>query len=68
MIKAKYPVNRFSDIPTPFYYYDLDVLRTSLAEIKRQIEGQPFVVHYALKANVNPEVLKTIKEAGLGAD
>jgi diaminopimelate decarboxylase len=68
MIKAKYPVNRFSDIPTPFYYYDLDVLRTSLAEIKRQIEGQPFVVHYALKANVNPEVLKIIKEAGLGAD
>ena len=39
MIKAKYPVNRFSDIPTPFYYYDLDVLRTSLAEIKRQIEA-----------------------------
>lgn len=68
MIKAKYPVNKFSDIPTPFYYYDLDVLRASLAEIKKQVEGQPFVVHYALKANVNKEVLKTIKEAGFGAD
>lgn len=68
MIKAKYPVNKFSEIPTPFYYYDLDVLRASLAEIKKQVEGQPFVVHYALKANVNPEVLKTIKEAGFGAD
>lgn len=68
MIKAKYPVNKFSDIPTPFYYYDLDVLRASLAEIKKQVEGQPFVVHYALKANVNPEVLRIIKEAGFGAD
>lgn len=68
MIKANYPVNKFSNILTPFYYYDLDVLRASLAEIKKQIEEQPFVVHYALKANVNPEVLKTIKEAGFGAD
>ena len=68
MIKANYPVNKFSNILTPFYYYDLDVLRASLAKIKKQIEEQPFVVHYALKANVNPEVLKTIKEAGFGAD
>lgn len=68
MIKAKYPVDKFSDIPTPFYYYDLDVLRASLTEIKKQVDGQPFVVHYALKANVNTEVLKTIKEAGFGAD
>lgn len=68
MIKAKYPVNKFTHIPTPFYYYDMDVLRASLAEIKKQVEGLPFVVHYALKANVNPEILKTIMEAGFGAD
>jgi diaminopimelate decarboxylase len=46
----------------------MDVLRASLAEIKKQVEGLPFVVHYALKANVNPEILKTIMEAGFGAD
>jgi diaminopimelate decarboxylase len=68
MIKAKYPVDKFVDIQTPFYYYDLDVLRTTLGEINALIQGRPFEVHYALKANVNPMVLKTIKEAGLGAD
>lgn len=68
MIKANYPIQKFSGIETPFYYYDLSVLRATLKEINQQTEGSNFQVHYALKANVNPEVLKTIREAGLGAD
>jgi diaminopimelate decarboxylase len=68
MMKAKYPVDKFRDIQTPFYYYDLEVLRASLAEINCQIYERPFDVHYALKANVNQQVLKVIKDAGLGAD
>ena len=68
MIKANYPIDKFRNIRTPFYYYDLKVLRDTLKEINEQITGQNFVVHYALKANVNPSVLKEIKEAGLGAD
>jgi len=68
MIKAKYPVEKFSQWETPFYYYDLNVLRTTLDEIKSQIVSSNFHVHYAMKANVNPLILKTINEAGLGAD
>jgi len=68
MIKANYPVQKFSDIQTPFYYYDLDVLRTTLTEIKLQANKSDFHVHYALKANVNSSVLAIIKDAGLGAD
>ena len=68
MIKANYPTDKFKQIETPFYYYDLEVLRKTLAEINKQTEGFPFDVHYALKANVNPHVLKTIQQAGLGAD
>lgn len=68
MIKANYPIDKFYDLTTPFYYYDLDVLRASLLEINRNIQANPFEVHYALKANVNSAVLKVIKEAGLGAD
>lgn len=68
MIKANYPVARFEQIQTPFYYYDLDVLRNTLDEIRCHTYGLPFEVHYALKANVNPEVLRIIKEAGMGAD
>lgn len=68
MMKANYPVNKFADIQTPFYYYDLETLRTTLNEINEQTANSNFQVHYAMKANVNPSVLKTIKDAGLGAD
>ncbi len=67
-IKANYPVEKFQNLQTPFYYYDLDVLRSTLDEINCHTYGLPFEVHYALKANVNTQVLKVIKEAGLGAD
>ncbi|MFZ4582714.1 MAG: diaminopimelate decarboxylase [Paludibacter sp.] len=68
MTKANYPVQKFQDIDTPFYYYDLDLLRATLAEIKAQSAKSNFDVHYAMKANVSPSVLACIKEAGLGAD
>lgn len=68
MTKAKYPVDKFGAIQTPFYYYDLDLLRTTLTEINEQSSKSNFDVHYAMKANVNPSVLACIKEAGLGAD
>jgi len=68
MTKANYPVQKFQDIDTPFYYYDLDLLRATLTEIKAQSSRSNFDVHYAMKANVSPSVLKCIMEAGLGAD
>jgi len=68
MIKAKYPVAKFSEIQTPFYYYDLEVLRETLSEINAQANKNKFHVHYAMKANANPGVLEVIKNAGFGAD
>ena len=68
MIKANYPINKFNEIQTPFYYYDLEVLRRTLQEINSQSQKSDFHVHYAMKANVNASVLKEIKLAGLGAD
>lgn len=53
---------------TPFYYYDMDVLRSTLEEINCQIEGHPFIVHYAVKANGNPLILKEISKYNFGAD
>ena len=53
---------------TPFYFYDLDVLSTTLNEIKQHGLSKGFHVHFALKANNQPRILKLIKDAGLGAD
>ena len=58
----------FRELETPFYYYDIDLLRQTLDVVERETEGFPFHVHYALKANVNNRILKEICERGLGAD
>lgn len=68
MNKTSFPVKRLQESPTPFYYYDLDLLRRTLDELKEASAFPGFKVHYALKANANPEILKTVAAAGLGAD
>ncbi len=68
-MKGTFPVDKFKGIETPFYYYDTDVLRATLAEIRKEADKHDnFVVHYAVKANANPKVLNIICQAGLGAD
>ena len=54
---------------TPFYYYDLKLLQMTLDCIREQIASCPnYKVHYAVKANFNPEILKKIASEGFGAD
>lgn len=55
-------------LKTPLYWYDRQLLEDTLAEINRCISGHPIKVHYAIKANCNPKVLKVIAKAGIGAD
>ena len=69
MGKGKFPIERFQEIQTPFYYYDSEVLRQTLRTINEEAsKHEGFVVHYAIKANANPKILRIIREAGLGAD
>ena len=63
-----FPLDKFKQIPTPFYYYDMALLQDTLDEIKRCIAGCPFKVHDAVKANANATILEQIRRAGLGID
>lgn len=64
-----FPTQRFAELETPFYYYDMDVLGETLQTIKELIAPHPnYHVHYAIKANANPRIMQTIAQAGLGAD
>lgn len=64
-----YPLDKLKQIETPFYYYDKEILKKTLSSIKKEIAKNPnFKVHYAIKANANPGVLKLISEEGLGVD
>jgi diaminopimelate decarboxylase len=63
-----FPLKRFSELPTPFYYYDLDQLRMTLASLKKESSAAGYRIHYAVKANANPAILRIISSMGFGAD
>ncbi|WP_339811170.1 diaminopimelate decarboxylase [uncultured Imperialibacter sp.] len=56
------------NIPTPFYFYDLELLGKSLDEVKKHGLSKGYKVHYAMKANANPRILEIIRRYHLGAD
>ncbi len=60
-------IKSFGSKTTPFYFYDLDILKKTLNEVKTNAPKE-YHIHYALKANSNPVILKLIKDAGFGAD
>jgi diaminopimelate decarboxylase len=64
-----FPIEKFRETRTPFYYYDTTLLRKTIEEVKNEAaKYDNFVVHYAVKANANPKILKIISEGGLGVD
>ena len=68
-MKGIFPIEKMQAIRTPFYYYDTELLRQTLQAINQEAgQHEHFVVHYAVKANANPKLLRYIRQAGLGAD
>ena len=65
---VKFPLDKFNEVQTPFYYYDIELLENTLNNINDCTKGLPFHVHYAVKANANDRILRTINAAGLGID
>jgi diaminopimelate decarboxylase len=65
---SKETIRRFRDLPTPFYYYDLEVLNSTLETLKKESQNSGIKIHYAVKANPNPRILKMVCSHGLGAD
>jgi diaminopimelate decarboxylase len=53
---------------TPYYYYDLEMLNETLSVASGEAADRGFQVHYAVKANFNPVIMKIIAGYGLGAD
>ncbi len=68
-MKGTFPIEKLRQLETPFYYYDAELLRQTLHTINDEAHKyENFCVHYAVKANANPKVLRIIREAGLGVD
>lgn len=68
-MKGRFPISRFKELETPFYYYDTQLLRDTLSALNQEAgKYSNYKIHYAIKANANPKLLTIIRESGLGAD
>ena len=61
-------ISKFRTIQTPFYYYEMDLLRETLSSCSKEAGRYDYFLHYALKANSNPVILSLISKSGYGAD
>lgn len=66
-MNMKFPIDKFKELRTPFYYYDTELLEATLTALKAELQPD-WHIHYAVKACTNAKVLHHIVEAGLGAD
>lgn len=62
------PIEAFNQIETPFYYYDMDLLRETLKVYTSYLDKYNYIAHYAMKANAEKRIMEEIRKAGLGVD
>ena len=60
--------SRLQGLETPFYLYDMELLRQTLESVMSAAKRYNYKVHYAIKANYDDHILGIIREYGLGID
>jgi diaminopimelate decarboxylase len=68
MIKGNFPLGKFGNLKTPFYFYDTNLLKDTVRTAVDEANRYGYRLHYAVKANANPRILSIISAHGLGAD
>ncbi|MCD7963153.1 MAG: diaminopimelate decarboxylase [Rikenellaceae bacterium] len=61
-------IQKLNSFPTPFYFYDMELLRRTLDVVTSEAGKYGFSVHYAVKANFNGRILAEVNKYGLGTD
>ncbi|MDR2127255.1 MAG: diaminopimelate decarboxylase [Prevotellaceae bacterium] len=65
---SKAIIEKLKKIQTPFYFYDIELLKKTAQTAINEAEKFGYTIHYALKANSNHKILKILSAAGFGAD
>ena len=67
MLKLK-NIRDLKTVPTPFWYYDMDLFRRTIDTAAALSAEYGVLVHYSIKANAEPRLVDYLAAAGLGAD
>lgn len=67
MISSRY-MSMLRENRTPFYFYNMELLQKTLEVVRQAADSRNYMIHYAVKANANERILKTIARYGYGAD
>lgn len=59
---------KFREKETPFWYYDMELLRSTVDRAAELAARYGIGLHYAIKANVEPRLVEYISSKGFGAD
>ncbi|MBO5234937.1 MAG: diaminopimelate decarboxylase [Alistipes sp.] len=65
---SRHVAEKLQNYETPFYLYDIDLLRRTLESVVYESAKHNYKVHYAIKANYDDHILNIIREYGLGID
>jgi diaminopimelate decarboxylase len=68
MVISQDQLAHFNSLKTPFYFYDTQLLQRTLNFAKSEADKYGYILHYAMKANVNDKVLQAVHAHGFGAD
>jgi diaminopimelate decarboxylase len=58
----------YRQLTTPCYIYDVALLRQTIETASASAARYGYRIHYAIKANNNPDITTIIRQYGLGAD
>lgn len=61
-------IHAFGEMDTPFYFYDMDLFRRTVAELESLSSRHGIKVHYAVKANTQERLMRFLSSRGFGAD
>jgi diaminopimelate decarboxylase len=56
-----------AEVPTPCYLFFKPIIAKRVTELRNRL-GRRFRIHYAVKANPHPAILRAMRRFGLGAD
>lgn len=67
-MSARNYIKQLAELPTPFYFYDMELLNRTLNKAIEESSRYGYKIHYALKSNFDPRIVEAVRRAGMGMD